>query len=611
MALKKIMESQSQGNITSENLFQTILEHTTDAVIVADVSEVDYPDLHITYVNNAFLQLTGYKRDEVLNKTAHALNNSSETGRHHMDTMLNTLKLQRPADVELIIYKKDGDYFWANLSVFPVKDDFGNSIKWVGVLKDITKEKETEDRLAKVHRLAGIGNFAWDKSTGKVYFSQVAEELLESELSKNSEDAVAYVKDPKEAIWYVHDNHKRTLLNALIEARKSSDPFELDILITTELGKELWVRTVGEVEFVNGEPTRIYGTIQDIDQRKRAEIASEQNRKLLESITEKTNSPVHVRDENGKYFFANDQYKTLLGLQNTKIIGKHPRELLDENMAQLIESTDNYVKKYGKPVVFEEYLNTDSGKLYYQTNMFPLNGLPELGNAVGGISMEITAQKQLEDKLRHSVKEKETLLSEIHHRVKNNLAVVSSMMQLQAYKTEHADLRYQLEDSAGRIKTMSLIHEQLYQEKNFSELDLAQNIKTLATNIVETMKNSTEIKLDFRCQQINLPLNKAIPFFLIVNEVLTNSVKHAFVGREKGKIEIELVEKMGFISLRICDNGVGLSDVPKKGAESKSLGLNIIDVLSEQLEGEHNFDSYNGGCIFTLSFEKNHDANKN
>ncbi len=595
------MESESQVNITNDNLFQSILEHTTDAVIVADVSESDHPDLHISFVNNAFLQLTGYEKDEILNKTTNILNKSTVAGRHQIDTVFNTLKLQRPADVELMIYKKDGDYFWANLSVFPVKDNFGKSIKWVGVIRDITKEKETEYRLGKVHRLAGIGNFAWDKSTGKIYFSQVAEELVGSELSKNSNDAVAYVKKPKKAIEYVHQDHRRALLNTLIEARKNAEPFELDMKLTPEHGNEFWVRTVGEVEFVNGEPTRIYGTIQDIDQRKRAEIASEQNRRLLESITEKTNSPVHVRDEDGNFFFANDQYKKLLDIQNKDIIGKHPRDVLDDDIARLIESSDNYVKKYGKSVVFEEYLNTNSGKFYYQTNLFPLNGLPELGNAVGGISMDITAQKQLEDKLRKSVKEKETLLSEIHHRVKNNLAVVSSMMQLQAYKTDHEELRYQLEDSASRIKTMSLIHEQLYQEKNFAELDLAQNIKTLTHNIVDTMKNSTDIELEFRCQQVYLPLNKAIPFFLIVNEVVTNSVKHAFAdGRPSGKIELEIVEKMGHISLRICDNGIGLSGTPEK---SKSLGLSIINVLTDQLEGEYDFDSYNSGCIFTLSFE--------
>jgi PAS domain S-box-containing protein len=209
-----------------------------------------------------------------------------------------------------------------------------------------------------------------------------------------------------------------------------------------------------------------------------------------------------------------------------------------------------------------------------------------------------------EQELKKSLKEKEILLGEVHHRVKNNLAVISGMMQLQAFEEEDEIFRSKLMDSVTRISSMATIHEQLYQSENFSELDFSSNLKRLVASIIETIQLNTEITTKFSIEDVQLNINQAIPCSLIVNEVLTNIVKHAFIGESKGKILISLSEVDCQIDLRIKDNGGGLPDGFDAEKSSETLGLKIIKTLSAQLEADFTYQSNGSGTTFRLSFQR-------
>lgn len=230
-------------------------------------------------------------------------------------------------------------------------------------------------------------------------------------------------------------------------------------------------------------------------------------------------------------------------------------------------------------------------------------------SAVGGFvanSRDVTKQKIQQQQILDSLNEKETLLAEIHHRVKNNLAVVSGLLQLQAFELEgNSDVTNKLYDSVNRIKTMSNIHEQLYQSNSFSKIEFAENIRLLVSDILKTFESDTDIDLDYRCEPLHLNMIQALPCSLIVNEVITNILKHAFHGREKGNIILGMGEpgKKDQVVLTIEDNGIGLPqnfDV----AESDTLGMNLINDLSQQLKAGYKFVSSAKGTIFTLQFEK-------
>jgi len=220
-------------------------------------------------------------------------------------------------------------------------------------------------------------------------------------------------------------------------------------------------------------------------------------------------------------------------------------------------------------------------------------------------SRDVTTRIQQQKKNRESLKEKETLLAEIHHRVKNNLAVVSGLMHLQASEEEDEAVRNRLFDSIVRIKTMANIHEQLYESNSFSRLKFSKNIRSLVTNIMNTLQSQIDVTIDFDSDPIQLNINQAIPCSLIVNEVVTNIFKHAFPGREKGHIAITLSEDADNECIGLCikDDGIGMPQSISSG-KSSSLGLNLIDVLSQQLEARYTYEAKGQGTVFNLQFNK-------
>jgi len=219
---------------------------------------------------------------------------------------------------------------------------------------------------------------------------------------------------------------------------------------------------------------------------------------------------------------------------------------------------------------------------------------------------DITEYKKAEEKLKASLNEKETLLKEIHHRVKNNMQVISSLLSLQERKINNADLRDIYLKSENRIRSMALVHEKLYGSDNLSNIDFSDYIKTITAELYQLYNDDPkEIRIDIRARKVYLDINKAIPCGLIVNELISNSLSHAF-PRElkiKGMITVTLDEKKGTVELAVKDNGIGIPGEinPDK---SDTLGLELVSSLSRtQLMGELDIDRKNGTAI-TLKFRK-------
>ena len=223
----------------------------------------------------------------------------------------------------------------------------------------------------------------------------------------------------------------------------------------------------------------------------------------------------------------------------------------------------------------------------------------------------ITERKKVLDQIEGSLREKEVLLREIHHRVKNNLQIISSLLNLQAGFTDDKKTNEILEESKNRVKSMALIHEKLYQSKNFSSLDIREFIEELIKNLfnsygIESSAVNTELSID----NINLNADQAVYLGLIVNELVSNSLKHAFkstilddTGGQKKMIIIAVQKDLnnGY-SLRIADNGCGFPEsIDFKNTES--LGLQLVMSLVKQLDGEISLNN-NSGTEFLIKFNE-------
>ena len=223
------------------------------------------------------------------------------------------------------------------------------------------------------------------------------------------------------------------------------------------------------------------------------------------------------------------------------------------------------------------------------------------------LALDINEKKRIEKRITESLKEKEILLKEVHHRVKNNLQVISSILNLQSSHVKDANMLNLLRDSQNRIKTMAFIHESLYQAKDFSSVNFSEYVGNLTKNILFSYmgaKKNIKIKLDVK--KISLNLDFAISCGLIINELVSNSLKHAFTENKKGEISLSVLVNKEEIKLVVSDNGKGLpSEVDYRN--TKSLGLQLVITLVEQLNGVIQLENKRPITKFIIKF--NHKAN--
>jgi two-component sensor histidine kinase len=211
-----------------------------------------------------------------------------------------------------------------------------------------------------------------------------------------------------------------------------------------------------------------------------------------------------------------------------------------------------------------------------------------------------SAQINLE--LERRVQEKDLMLSEIHHRVKNSLQVVSSLLNLEAGRIHDPAVHAMLQMTQNRIRSMALIHQTLYQSKDFAEVDFHAFLQSFVPTLIQSYSIFPEqIALSFRVAEVQLPIDAAIPCGLIVNELISNALKHAFPKGRAGKIDIEFVRLAdGHLSLSVRDDGVGLPS-GFRFENSETLGVQLVTMLAGQLHGAVTIDS-RGGTGFEVRF---------
>jgi len=223
------------------------------------------------------------------------------------------------------------------------------------------------------------------------------------------------------------------------------------------------------------------------------------------------------------------------------------------------------------------------------------------GSVTGAIESirDITERKQAEDRLKATLKEREVLLKEVHHRVKNNLQIISSLIRLQSDRMDDPRTASALMESRSRVLSMAMVHEKLYQSQSLAMVNFADYIRDLAHGLVSLFGNN-DLKLNLNLDDVYLEVDKAIPCGLIANELITNSLKHAFKASQRGQIDVSLHMAEGQIRLSVKDNGCGLPEGLDPHT-SGSLGLSLINALTGQLKGTLEVKS-EGGAEFLLSF---------
>lgn len=348
-----------------------------------------------------------------------------------------------------------------------------------------------------------------------------------------------------------------------------------------------WYRNIMAPLQLNGKVEHAVITFEIIDDAKEKEEQLENKKAQLSAIINNTNDVILSIDRAFKIIEFNNELaqKVKLGFGLELAAGMSVFDVFFHPDKDKLMSIYQRALK-GERIEIMDKFNSSSGReLYYVTNYNPIFTEGEI-TGISIYSRDITIDKEDEAKLRTALKEKETLLSEIHHRVKNNLAAISSIIQLHALNTDNEEILDLLSSAMNRLKTTALVHEMLYENDSLSFIDFKEYILRLCNHISNTyQENAKQIHIDHHLQTVVLNIKQAIPCGLILNELITNAYKHAFNNRSIGKIKIELNQINEKFILRVSNDGELLSE-NFDPTNTDSVGMLLIQTLTEQLDAE-------------------------
>lgn len=331
-------------------------------------------------------------------------------------------------------------------------------------------------------------------------------------------------------------------------------------------------------------------TRQEIEERKRVEDALRQSELQYRLLVEQIPAVTYIAalDEVSGSIFCSPQIETLTGYTAEEWMSEpemwlqrvHPEDR-DFVLAKIRESQHTHAPfrcKY-------RLLAKDNTVLWVEdfASIVPDSGdRPALQQ---GVMLDVTAQQEAEAQLAASLKEKEILLKEIHHRVKNNMQIISSLLNLQLQHVHDEETRNVLKDSHNRIRTMAMVHEKLYQSRNFSEVRLKNYVQELATAIFQSSRTAARgVRLEVSGEDCDLGVDQLISCGLIINELITNALKYAFPAGRGGKVTISIATTPEHITITVADDGIGL-DESFTAETADTLGLQLVYALSRQLNG--------------------------
>lgn len=546
-------------------------------------------------------EMTGFKKEEVKGKTPYVFDfyNVKDIFRiaKKIQGFLNGTSDRDQFETK--IYTKDRSVIDIKIHGSAIRDEKGKLVSVLTFIEDYSKHKKVEERYRQLFesatdgicivkdnriidcnsRLEKIFGASKDKIIGKTPIDFSPE--TQPDGSNSAEKGFGKLKlalqgTPQNFTWK-HKTAEGKLVDSEINLNRM------------EINNEMHIQAI----------------VRDITRQKEIERKIALRGELFTQLFQ--NSPIGIvmMNDEDKVTMANAAFENMFGYTFEELKGKNVDELIvSQNKREEAEHITD-ATQHGKQFNVESVRTTKDGT--------PLDviigGIPVYNEgkqvAIYGMYVDITERKSSEKLLQRSLKEKEILLAEVHHRVKNNLAIVSGLLQLQTFNVEEDDqLKKHLQDSQLRIHSMAIVHEMLYQSETLSEIGVNRYMAKLAEVVSDTLKpDNKNIEVITNTDDIMLNVNQAIPCALIVNELITNAFEYAFKGREQGKININVHQQGKKILTEVRDDGIGLPrDFDQK--KQNSLGIYLVNTLGEQLEADVNVDTGEWGTSFSFTFTK-------
>ncbi len=593
---------------SSEEKYRMLIENSKDMIY-----RMNIPDGGYQYVSPSAESITGYtlkefyESERLLNKLIHP-----DYRDYYKKTWENLLKGEMLPIYEYKIITKNGKEKWLNQRNTLITNKEGHPVAIEGTVTDITKRKQAEEALRKseiefhnmnkklqrAQRVAKIGIWENNLATNDLQWSEEMYKILGFPQNHplNLEEVVSVF--PQEEL----KRFQETVEAAINE----NAPYSLDYKVIRKDGKICYIHDEGQViRDNNGNAISMFGTTQDITKRKLAEELLKESESKFRNFVETSPDMIWEIDTNGIFTYISPQSAKILGCEPHQIIGKNIFSILSIGSAEIAKKS--LISHTSGPNKFNTLevsaLNSDGREIIIEIRSVKIcNGN---GQTIGfqGIARDITAETRATNQLKNSINEKDILIQEIHHRVKNNMQIISSLLNLQIKYVEDDEAVDILKESQNRVRSMAMIHEKLYQSNDFTNINLTDYIESLVTGLFYSYSiNKDQIVPIVDVDDVRLNIETAVPVGLIINEIVSNSLKHGFPNGKIGEVYIKINYVDGKFELLLGNNGISF---PKEidFRSTDSLGLQLVNNLVNQIDGVITLDNSHG-TEFKISFKE-------
>jgi PAS domain S-box-containing protein len=626
----------------SEGRLRTLLQTIPDLVWLKDADGI------FLSCNTMFERYFGTREADLIGKTDYDFVDPALAD-FFRENDRKAMAAGRPtSNEEWITFADDGHRALLDTTKTPVYDTGGMLIGVLGIGRDITERKQMEEQFRESQQLfADIISFLPDPTfvidkDGKVLAWNRALEQLSGVLAgdiigkgdyeyslwqygKRRPLLIDLVLHPDQDVGrmnYTGIHTTRQTVTAQIEITQSGSGNKIPLsLVASPLidiqgkitGAIESLRDISSLKEAEAELARMNQSLEqivrdrtrlleeEIVQRMRAEKDVQAALDYTRSVIESNPDVVVVLDENGIILDINAAGELLTGIQKEPLIGTSflgylvdDRNILDKFSSLLLD---------GKLEYFIQIRNTHGHITPLSVHATVIRGKEGVKDRIIIAAHDITRQKHDEEVIQASLDEKVLLLREVHHRVKNNLQIIISLVNLQMRQTDDPGVKQIMSETQNRVRAMSLVHEKLYRSESLSRIDFADYTRYLATQLFSFYGSDTRrVRLEFAMEVIMVDINTAVPLGLLMNELISNALKHAFPHGREGVISISGGDVGDLMTLVVRDNGIGIpAELDWKS--TTSLGMRLVTSLVDQVDGTITLDR-NLGTTFTITIRR-------